>query len=182
MRASIAIVGPARGQVESSVEEGAAKRGDVGEENTDWAVLDAAVRPAVLALDTDRFISLLEEVCLVESENSFVLTKVLDKVIAQVVPCDVGVLGCAPQKVLQRIRRLVTDRFRQLPAVLALDRSEQPFGVRSRVGASLGPSEEGPEAIGDVVEGASPSRLQPKGMLPSAPFDDAARSRSHTGG
>ena len=109
----------------------------IGQENTDLAVLDPPRRPRILARPAGRLGSLLQEPGLVDDQHAVRRAQVLDHITAAQVARLVLIPQDMRQNPLGAPRPAVTDRFGQLPAVLALGRAEQPFQIQTRLAPRL---------------------------------------------
>src|SRR5699024_3009430 len=81
---------------------------------------------AVLPVYANRMTTLLEEPGFSDYQHAVGIAQLFGGVLGQVVPCRVGIPRRTVEQVVQAVRRGMFCRLRQLPAVLAFDRAEQP--------------------------------------------------------
>ena len=121
------ILGPAFGQIEGTVDQRPAVAAGIGQEHADLAVLDPSRRAGILPLHADRLAALLDEAGLVQDQHAAGITQMLDHIGPQIVAHRVGIPAHPAQELLHPVRRPIPGRLRQLPAVLALDRRQEPL-------------------------------------------------------
>ncbi len=100
--------------------------GGVGEEHTDLAVLGASGGPGVLPLHARRADTLLQEAGVIDDQNGVPVPEVLHDVAAYVVQDLVGIPLDPVQQPVDAVRTRVARFLRERPAVLPLQRSDQP--------------------------------------------------------
>ncbi len=128
--ATLAIAHPLVGQIQGPVDEGGATLGGVEQEDPDLLVLSATRGPAVLARHAARLGPLLDEPRLVDDQHPAALVgQVLQDVGAQLVAHRLRVPVGGIQEALHALGPAFPQRLGQLPAILALDMSEQPFQI-----------------------------------------------------
>jgi hypothetical protein len=123
------VGGPLLRQIELAVEEGPAFGAGIGQEDTDLAVLAFASGARILAFDADRLGALLEKAGLINDEDGIVVTEVLDDIRAEVVADLIGIPVSRGKQALDAIGRGVADMFSDLPAILALDGTDESAEV-----------------------------------------------------
>jgi hypothetical protein len=162
LQATSFIRGPLLRQIEFAVDESTALLARIAKKHADLAVLDAAGRAAVLALDPGRMRALLEEACLVHDQHGSVPTKMLDHVLAQVVTDGVSIPGSRIEESLHAIGGGVAEEFGQVPAILALECGEQAPEVAQRSATGFSASETGCYAAMELLQIVDPvlNRLQ----------------------
>ena len=111
----------------------------IAEEHADLAVFDAAGGAGILPLHARGFVALLEKAGFVENQHGGGIIEMLAHIGLQVVADGIGIPLRPRQKVLHAIRRRITSGFGQLPAVLPLDRRQQPTQIRPRPSTRFSP-------------------------------------------
>jgi len=101
--------------------------------------------------------TLFQEPGLVQHQHRLPISQLLEDVAAQLVADGLGLPWRPPQHVLEAIGGGVTAHFRQLPAVLALGRTQQPAPRGHRPLPRLGPLEIGRQAAFKIVEVGRPA-------------------------
>ena len=117
-RTALSISAPLLRQIEPPIQKGMSLRGCIGQEDAQLTVLDFASRSAILTLYTRRFHPLLEKSRLVDYPDPSRIAEPGDHISLQRIPHRICVPFRAVHQPLRRIRPLVADRFRQLPAIL----------------------------------------------------------------
>ncbi len=135
------VIGPGFGQIQLGVDQRPAQWGGVRQKHPELAVLGPAGRAGVLALHPGRFDALLQESRLIHDQHAIPMAEVLHHIRPQVNTHLPRVPPGVVQQPLHPIRRGVPGRLRQLPAVLALHRSQQPRHIRPRLPPRLDPAE-----------------------------------------
>src|SRR4051794_15389364 len=135
-------LGPRLGQVEPAVDQRVPPAAAVGQEHADLAVLDLAQGAAVLPRHPGRVPALLGEAGLVDDQHRILGAQAPDRVLAAQVAGRLLVPEHVAEHPLRAPGPGVADRLRELPAVLALDRPEQPLQVAPRLLARLGAHEQ----------------------------------------
>src|SRR5215218_11071281 len=147
---------PAPGQVERAVDESLTMAAGVGQEHADLAVLDAPGRARILTMHAGRLRALLQKPGLVKHQDGLLIAQVLDDVGAQIVAYEIGIPAHAGEEVLHAVGGTVAGRFGQLPAVLALDRGQQPTQVSHGPLARLAPGKARRKPAGERLELSRP--------------------------
>nr|WP_246239642.1 hypothetical protein [Acrocarpospora corrugata] len=135
------VVGPARGQVQTPVDEGVTFRGGVGEHRQHLAVLDLPVGSAVLGRHSDRFAALFDGLGVVGDEHSVRGPQVLDHVVADLGSQRVRVPFGAVEQPFEPVGVLVPDMIGELPGVLAGHLGHKPANQIGKSGPRLRPGE-----------------------------------------
>jgi hypothetical protein len=160
------------GRYKVPVDQRDASHSRVGQEHADLGVLDPAGRAGVLARHPGRVRALLDEPGLVPHQHRGGVAQVFDGVLAQVITHAVSVPAGAVEQPLHPIRGQLPGLFSQPPAVLALQRAEQPLQVPKGSAARLDASEPRPDPL---VQLDQPVRPHPRLLL--GLLDLAARPR-----
>jgi hypothetical protein len=135
--APLRVVGPAFGQVQLPVDERPPLAADIGEEDTQLAVVDLAGRARVLALHPDRGRALLQEARLVHYQHRAFLAQVLHYIGTQIVADPIGVPVGGGKQPLHAVGGALVGVLGQLPAVLAVHVAEQAAQIGQRPPARL---------------------------------------------
>jgi hypothetical protein len=158
-REPVGVGAPGLRQVQRSVDERMPARGGVGEVDRDLRVLDAPGRTGVLALHPHGGCALLQIPGLVQHEDRIIVTEMPEHVGAHVVPGPVRIPHSTAEQVLQPVRRPMAGMLGDCPAVLALQRRDQPGDEISRVRERLTTG----EPARDPTDSGRELRLPPTG-------------------
>ena len=123
----------------------------IGEKDTNLTVLNAAGSTGVLAFDARRLVALLEKAGLIEHQHGVRIAQVLDYIGAQIIAHGVGIPVHAGQEILHAIGCHVAGGFRQVPAVLALERREQPLQIGPGAAAWFDAAEPGSNPGDEII-------------------------------
>ena len=130
---SFRIVAPLLGQVQTAIQKSKALGRDIDQKGPDLTVFDLARGAGVLPFDPHRLVALLQKAGLIHHTNPVLVTELFDNKALQLITRCIRIPLGAIQQPLRFVRPIITDRLRQLPAVLALDRSQQPLHVLGRL-------------------------------------------------
>ncbi len=128
-------------------------RGGIQQKDADLAVLASSGCPAVLPCHSCRFLSLLDEPCLIDHQHPIGLCQVLGDIGPQVITHGVLVPVRLPQQPLHTAWSVLSQLLRQLPAVLALDWRQQSFQEAARPASHLGASKSWCDALMHLSKG-----------------------------
>ena len=123
----------------------------IGEKHPDLTVLDAAGGAGVLAFDAGRLVALLEKAGLVEHQHGVRIAEMLDDIGAQVIAHGVGIPVHAGEEILHAIGAGIAGGFRQVPAVLALERREQALQIGPGAAAWFDAAEPGSNPGDEII-------------------------------
>ena len=124
-RAALPIARPFLGQIEFPIQQDLAQRAGRAQKDADLAVGHVPDRATILAGDASRVPAGLEKPGVVEDQHAVGIPHMLHALGAQLVPDGVSVPIGAAQPILEAIGRRLAADCRHLPAVLALDFTEQ---------------------------------------------------------
>ena len=158
---------PAFRQIERTVDQGPAVAAGIGQEHADLAVLDPPRRAAVLPLHARRLAALLEKAGLVQDQHAARIAQMLGHIGPQIVADRVRVPAHPAQELLHPVRRPVPGRLRQLPAVLALHRRQQPLADRPPPAAAARPARTAAPAV-PARPRTPPTTPQPSSIIAMA--------------
>ena len=144
LRRGAPVRGPALGQVERPIDQRPAVAAGIGQEHADLAVLDPPRRAAVLPLHAGRLAPFLTKP-VSSSTSTPRIAQMLDHIGPQIVAHRVRVPAHPAQELLHPVRRPIPGRLRQLPALLALHRRQQPLQIGRRPPPRLDPPEPRPQ-------------------------------------
>ena len=150
--AALAIVRPCLGHIEFPIQQDLAQRAGIAQKHPNWAVLHFSDRAAILPGDTSRVTAFLEKPGFVEDQHAVGIPQRLPAIGAQLVADGVGVPIGAAQQILEAVGSRLTADFRHLPAILALDRTEQAAQIRQDPVAGLRAGEIGGQPSGHVCQ------------------------------
>jgi hypothetical protein len=170
--APLQVLGPRLGQVEPAVDQGVPPAAGVGQEHADLAVLDPPRRAAVLPRHPGRVLALLQEAGLVHDQHGARRAEALDHIVAAQVTRRLLVPERVREHPLRAPGPRIPEVLGELPAVLALDRTEQPLEVAPGLAAGLGADEQPPEPGQQLVQLRPPAALVQRGTHPRAPCQE----------
>lgn len=124
--ATLTVVRPGGGQIQSAVDQRSPERGRMGEKDTDLAVLRAAGGAGVLPLHPGLAGALLQKAGVVHDQDRTRVAKMLGHVLTHIVQNLVGVPLDPVQKPVDAVGACMARFFSQRPAVLPLQRRYQP--------------------------------------------------------
>jgi hypothetical protein len=123
------------------------------------AVDGIASGAGVLTRDAAGFRALLQEASLIDDQyTARVIPKVLNNVVAQIVPYPIDIPRRSIQEALHTLCAELTDRLGELPAVLALDAIKQTGEILSGAFAYLDPRETTGDPPIQRIQSIGPSR------------------------
>jgi len=125
-RAPGPVTGPGARQVDPPAGQRAPGWGGVAEEHADLGVLDPPGGAAVLALHAHRSGALLQQPGLIGDQHASRVAELGSHEPTDVIADRISVPHRRPQQPLHRLRIMMTGLLRQPPAVLALQRRQQP--------------------------------------------------------
>ena len=94
--------------------------------------------PLVLALHTHALLALFEKTGLIDNQHAIRVGQVLAHVRLQVVPHLISLPDRSSQQMLETVGSRLPGLLSQLPAILALDRTEQSLQISQHLPARLG--------------------------------------------
>jgi hypothetical protein len=178
--AAIDVAGPFLGQVQLPVHQRPALVAGVGQEDPDLAVLDPPGRARVLALHPGRLGALLEEPGLIHHQHPGRVAEPLHDIAAHVVAQRVRVPAGGGQQPLHSVRGRLPGVLGQLPAILAVDPTQQPTQEPSSPPADLRPGEPGADPLAQPLELRRPALDLGQHALPPPPSaQQKARNLPH---
>ena len=129
----------------------------IGEKDADLAGLDAPGSAGILALHAYGLIAFLEKAGLIEHQHGLRVTEMLNRIGPQVIAHRISIPVHAREKILHAVWCGVTGRFRQVPAVLALERRQQPLEIGARPPARLDAGEARGYAGEEIIQLIGPA-------------------------
>ena len=96
-------------------------------EYADLAILDSAGRATVLALNTGRVLTFLDETSFVHNQHCIMLAESFNHVLAQHITRGIGVPFRPLEKVLHAVRCCLANPFGKLPPFLRSTVPSRPF-------------------------------------------------------
>ena len=123
---------PRRWQVQLPINKNRAPLAAISQKHPDLAVLHLSRRLAVLPLHSHRPFALLQKPQLIHHQHRLLIPQMLHHVLPQVIPNSVLIPAVPGQQPLHPVGRGITNVRGQLPAILALHRSQQTLQVGQR--------------------------------------------------
>lgn len=103
--------------------------GSISQKDPELAILYTTGCARVLPLGTYALVALLQETRSVDYQHRIFIAQVLDNILSEVIPHQVGVPQRVVEQALYAIWVALSCLFSQLPAILAFDWAEQPLQV-----------------------------------------------------
>jgi hypothetical protein len=104
----------------------------VGQKDPHLTIFKPVCRAAVLVCDPCRLFSALTKARFIEHQNGLRITQALQDVGSQIVTHQVGIPDGTIQQPLHAVRSGFSGVFRQLPAIFALDGTDNAFQIGQR--------------------------------------------------
>jgi hypothetical protein len=139
--AAVPVISPGGREVELAVDQCTSPGRGVGQEGSDLAVLGSPGGAGVLSLHSGRLCALLKKAGVVADQDAIRAADGLHDEVTDVVADRVLVPVGVVEQALDPVRAELSDLLGQRPAVLLLQRSDEPLEVVQRPLARLGPAE-----------------------------------------
>jgi hypothetical protein len=158
--AALGVCTPRFRKIEPPIQKCSSSRTGIGEEDPDLAIVNTTHGAAILTLNACGFIALLGKPSFIDAQDPFRFPKMLDDIGLEVVTDGIGLPRGAAEKILDAVRSRITGSFGELPAVFALQGSNQTTEICDAPLACFSPREVWEKTSGNLCHACIGNRCQ----------------------